>query len=80
MLVEGHLDYGSQVAFVEWFQDVAERFGDASPIYRHLVRVSGQIHDRQVIAVVNHIGSGDPVHLTLEADVHQHQVRVVFFG
>ena len=79
-LVEGHGDGRAQLAILEWLEDVAERFGGAGPHQGGLVRVGGQVHHGDLEAAADLLGGGDAVHVPLQPDVHQDQVRAQLAG
>ena len=75
MLLEGHLDGDPQLPSRKWLEQIAKGPGPLGPVDGGVVRVRGQIDDRDVESIVNRAGGFDAVQVASQTDVHQHQVR-----
>ncbi|MCG3118194.1 MAG: hypothetical protein ALAOOOJD_00357 [bacterium] len=80
MLVERHVDGDVQLSFLERFENIAKRFGNLGALQRPVIRVSGEINNRNVIQGQNFLRRLHTVLIALEHDVHQHQIRPGFAG
>ena len=75
VLVQRHLDVRFQLALIERLEDKAERFGNFGAIDGRPIGVGGQVDHRHVAFPADALRRGDAVHLTREANIHQHQAR-----
>ncbi len=76
--VQRHLDRRVQVAGHERFHEIAVRFGQFGPLQRSRIGISGEEDNGHFAALANPLGGFDPVHRTLQVNVHQDQVGLHF--
>ena len=77
MLVQRHLNGDREFALLKGLENVAEGIGDLGTLQRVVVGIRGQVHDRQAVQLPDAVRCGDAIHITLQHDVHQHEVRPV---
>lgn len=75
-----HLDSGQEVALLEGFDQVAEWGRRLGALQGGLVGVGGEVDHGDVQAAVDVLGGLDAVHLALEPDIHQDEIRTRRLG
>lgn len=73
VLVEGHFDVELQFAFIKGLCEEAVRRNDLGALQCWFVEIRAQKNHRQVQLTTQNIGGLDPVHPTLDSNVHQGQ-------
>ena len=69
-----HLEGGVELALLERLEQIAESLGFFGTLDRGVVGVGSQIDDGNVVASANMGRRFDPVHVSVQSDVHQHEV------
>ena len=80
VLVQRHFDGGLDVHVLEWLQDVAMGFGHFGFVQRAFIGVRRQENHRNVHVALDFFCSSNAVHVALDHDVHQRQIRLVLHG
>ena len=75
MLVQGNLDRRLQLALFERLQQITERLGYLGARQGLVVGVGGEVDDGNSMDGADALGRFDTVHLALQVDVHQDEIR-----
>ena len=70
-----HLDHGLELAVLKRLEHVAVWVGHSRAFECLAIGIRGQIDDRDVVLVPDHLRGFDAVHPTAELDVHEHELE-----